>query len=175
MTTDKQLSGDELHQHQLTNKSFNAPYIICDGLQTPENLGSILRVADAIGSRGIILLDNDIDLKHNKITKLSRSTNKNISIEQHSISNLDELQKRFEFIFALEITKKSRNLFESNISACDAIVIGHESTGIREKVLAICNNTYHLPMYGQNGSMNISHALVVFLYEWRRQEFISKI
>lgn len=168
MTTDRQLSGNELHQRQLLNKNTNAPYIICDGLQTPDNLGSILRVADAIGSRGIILLDSNIDLTHNKISKLSRSTNKVIPIE--SLTGWDSLRTRFENIYALEITQQSRSIFNENILPCDAILLGHESKGIREDVLALCNGVFHLPMFGQNGSMNISHALAVFLYEWRRQE-----
>jgi len=170
MSNDKQLTGHELHQRQLAHKNFNAPHIICDGLQTPENLGSILRVADAVGSQGIILLDSDVDITHIKINKLSRSTHKIIPIEQASISDADMLKKRFENIYALEITQHSENLLESNIQACNAILLGHESRGIREAALTLCNGVFHLPMYGQNGSMNISHAVAVFLYEWRRQE-----
>lgn len=170
MTTDKQLSGEQLHHRQLQHKHVNAPHIICDGLHTPENLGSILRVADAIGSRGIILLNNTIDLSHNKIQKLSRSCNKVIPIESGSLENFHELRSRFKKIFALEITEQSKNTFESNILPCDAIVLGHESKGIRKEILAFCDGAFHLPMYGQNSSMNVSHALAIFLYEWRRQE-----
>jgi len=38
-----------------------APDIICDGIQTPQNFGSILRVADALGCNNIILLDSELD------------------------------------------------------------------------------------------------------------------
>ena len=169
MTHNIQLDGNELYKRQIDKHEFNAPHIICDGLKTPDNLGSILRVADAIGSKGIILLDSQMDLKNNKITKLARSADKFIKFEKMSLAEFNEYRARFKNLFALEITSSSSNAFHSDISPCDAILIGHESTGIREEVLALCDNTFHLPMYGLNGSMNISHALIVFLYEWRRQ------
>jgi len=81
MATNLQLNGDELHQRQKQNKQINAPMIICDGLKTPENLGSILRVADAVGSKGIILLDNEMDFNNKKISKIARSANKQFNIE----------------------------------------------------------------------------------------------
>ncbi len=167
---DRQLNSIELHERQIEKKNNHAPIIICDGLQTPENLGSILRVADAIGSTSIILLDSQIDLKHKKISKVARSTNKHIPINQMSFAQFIQAKATFNNLYALEITAQSKNTFTSNITDCDAILIGHESKGIRQKSLALCKGAFRLPMFGQNSSMNISHALVVFLYEWRRQK-----
>ncbi len=170
MMHDSQIKGDELFQRQRNRTRFNAPTIICDGLQTPDNLGSILRVADAAGSNNIILLDSDLDLHSKKISKIARSANKNIAVNKISLQQFTEFQNPFKHIVALEITQQSTNIFNSNILSCDAIVLGHESSGIRKDTLALCNAAVHLPMFGINGSMNISHALTVFLYEWRRQE-----
>ena len=172
MTLNTQLNGDELYKRQIDKRKLNAPVIICDGLKTPDNLGSILRVADAAGSNEIILLDSQIDIKSRKITKLSRSTDKFIKLKTMSFKEFESYRDCFKKIIALEITTTSSNLFDTNISSCDAVIIGHESVGISEKLLALCDNTLHLPMFGLNGSMNISHALIVFLYEWRRQETI---
>jgi len=171
MTANKQLTGDALYLRQKNETNFTAPFIICDGLQTPENLGSILRVADAAGSKGIILLDSALDLSSKKISKLSRSSNKHITIMQLSLVDFIQSEKnRFKKIYALEITTESKSLFSADITDCDAIVLGHESRGIRQELLLLCKQSIHLPMYGVNGSMNISHALSIFLYEWRRQK-----
>jgi len=170
MTADTQIKGADLFLRQKNNTCFSAPTIICDGLQTPENLGSILRVADAAGSKDIILLDSHIDLKNKKISKIARSANQNISIKPFTLPQFIEISSQFTHIVALEITDQSNDLFESEILNCDAVVLGHESTGIRNETLALCDMAVHLPMFGINGSMNISHALSVFLYEWRRQE-----
>lgn len=170
MNSGNQLTGHDLHLLQKDNRNNNAPAIICDGIQTPENLGSILRVADAIGSREILLIDNTIDLKNKKLSKLARSTEKYLQITQSSLDQFISHRSQFKNIYALEITTHSQSLLETNISSCDAVIIGHESKGIREELLELCDMAIHIPMYGNNGSMNISHALAVFLYEWRRQE-----
>ena len=170
MPDEKQLNGFDLNKRQLKNIRLNAPVIVCDGLQTPENLGSILRVADTIGSARIILLDNKIDLSSKKISKIARSTDKQLSLECLSFQQFIEIHKQFNHLYALEITSHSADVYKSDIASCDAILIGHESKGIRDETLALCTGSFHLPMYGFNGSMNISHALVVFLYEWRRQQ-----
>ena len=172
MSLNKQLNGDQLYKRQIDKRKLNAPVIICDGLKTPDNLGAIFRVADAAGSNEIILIDSQIDIKNKKISKLSRSTDKFINLKNMTFEDFQTYRSRHDKMFALEITTSSSNIFDSDISHCDAIIIGHESTGIREKVLDLCDNTFHLPMFGINGSMNISHALVVFLYEWRRQKML---
>ena len=80
-----------------------------------------------------------------------------------------DIKHRYQHIAALEITDQSRPLHNSDICQIDAVIIGHESTGIRQRVLDICEQAIHIQMYGINGSMNISHALAIFLFEWRRQ------
>ena len=169
MSPEVQIKGQALHQRQKLQTNINGPAIICDGLQTPENLGSILRVADATGSKKIILLDSELDLTNKKISKLARSTDRHLTIEHSSLDEFINKSIQYEYLCALEITTASRDVFHSDIKACDAIIVGHESHGIRPEVLALSKASFHLPMFGINGSMNISHALAVFLYEWRRQ------
>ena len=170
MTSGKQLTGTELHTRQKTNKNLNGPCIICDGIKTPENFGAILRVADAIGSQEIILLDSDLDLKNKKLSNLARKTNTHLKITNLSLDEFIKSRSNYKALYALEITTYSQNLFNESIIDCDAVVIGHESNGISNAVLDLCDQAIHLPMFGTNSSMNISHALAVFLYEWRRQE-----
>lgn len=173
MNNGRQLSGSSLHQRQTLNKNIphtvQAPVVICDGLQNPENLGSILRVADAIGCQKILLVDCQINTTHKKISKLARSTDKNLVVENLSKIEFLNIHSQFKHIIALEITTTSKNLYSENILSCDALIIGHESSGISKELLSICPRHIHIPMYGINSSMNISHALSVFLYEWRRQ------
>jgi len=170
MPTGDQIRGQDLFLRQQSIKNANGPVIICDGIQTPENFGSILRVADAAGSRNVWLLDSDLDLKSKKLSKLARSADQHLNIDHLSLSCFVEKRTKFKNLCALEITTHSNSLFETNINSCDGIIIGHESLGIRPKLLSYCDRAIHLPMYGTNGSMNVSHALSVFLYEWRRQQ-----
>lgn len=169
MSSGRQIRGQALFNRQQAQQDFTGPTIICDGLRTPENFGSILRIADATGCREIILLDSDLDLGNKKLSRLARSCDRHLDITRMSRAEFETCRQRFRHLYALEITSASHDLFETDISACDAIVTGHESGGISDDLLALCDKAIHLPMYGVNGSMNLSHALAVFLYEWRRQ------
>lgn len=174
MSCGTQLRGDELFSRQQKQaekfaQQKPAPDIICDGIQTPQNFGSILRVADALGCKNIILLDSELDLSHKKLSRLARSTEQHLNIIQLALDDFLALHQRYQSLCALEITSQSSNLFNSHIVDCDGIIIGHEAQGVRQPLLDICSRAFHLPMYGINGSMNLSHSLAVFLYEWRRQ------
>ena len=169
MNNGKQIKGQALYNLQQLNKNLNGPTIICDGLQSPENLGSILRVADAAGSQNIILLDSGLDLSHKKLSKLARSTDRHLTIQHSTLDEFITYRHQFKALFALEITDKSLDAFQTDITACDGLILGHEAGGVRDDLLSLCDKAIHLPMYGVNGSMNISHALAIFLYEWRRQ------
>lgn len=179
MSCGKQLRGDELFSRQqkqaekLTQQR-PAPDIICDGIQTPQNFGSILRVADALGCNNIILLDSELDLGHKKLSRLARSTEQHLNVTQYSLQEFLSQYQRYHSLCALEITSESSDLFNSSIVDCDGIIIGHEAQGVRQALLDICTRAIHLPMYGINGSMNVSHALAVFLYEWHRQHPTSQ-
>lgn len=175
MSAGKQLRGDELFsQQQKQAKKFAqlnvAPDIICDGIQTPQNFGSILRVADALGCKNIILLDSELDLKHKKLSRLARSSEQHLNITQLALQQFLAQHSNYQSLCALEITSESNDLFSNTINDCDGIIIGHEAQGVRQALLDICTRAIHLPMYGVNSSMNVSHALVVFLYEWHRQQ-----
>ncbi len=167
---DTQIRGGSLHQRQSTNTRFNGPTIICDGIQTPENFGSILRVADAAGCQKVILLDSELDTRHKKLSRLARSTDRHIEIEASTLELFLQNRHRYQSLFSLEITEHSKNMYQQNITSCDGIIIGHESRGVRDELLQICKASIHLPMFGVNGSMNLSHSLALFLFEWRRQK-----
>ena len=169
MNSGNQIKGQALYNQQQLNKNLNGPTIICDGLQSPENLGSILRVADAAGSQKIILLDSGLDLNNKKLSKLARSTDRHLTVEHATLEKFITNRHQFNALYALEITDKSIDIFQSDITTCDGLVLGHEAGGVREDLLSLCDMAIHLPMYGVNGSMNISHALAVCLFEWRRQ------
>lgn len=169
MTGGTQLKGDELLKRQQQYKASSGPEVICDGIQTPQNFGSILRVADAMGCLSIRLLDSDLDLRNKKLSRLARSTDKHLDIQHQTLSSFLQQRQQYSHLYALEITSNSYNLAQTDISHCDGIVIGHESQGIRPALLECCDMAVHLPMYGKNGSMNVSHALAIFLYQWRCQ------
>lgn len=171
----KQINSQVLYENQRSHSTGNticeAPIIIAYGLRTPDNIASVLRVADAVFSTHIIFVtekDQKFELD-NKIKKISRNTDKELNIEQYEVDEFISLCQKLPIMIAIEITTQSKNIFESKLPKKCCMVIGSENHGIDERILKKCQCAVHIPMYGKNGSMNVSHALAIGLYEWRRQ------
>ncbi|MBT3242261.1 MAG: TrmH family RNA methyltransferase [Bacteroidetes bacterium] len=147
--------------------------ILCDGISLPVNIGNIFRLADAFGVERIVFAGQKIDVRNRKVKQVSRSTHlwipySNITLLPPEIS---ELKNRGYFIIALEITDNSQVIQEVDLSSNQktALIIGSEHKGISEEVLSLCDKTFHIPIFGQNTSMNVANALAVSLYEISKQ------
>jgi len=169
----KQLGTRALFQQQqlsLNRQIKPGPVIIADGLRTPENIGGLIRLADAMGSRKVLLVgDERIDLSSKKISRVSRGTEKHIKIECipkiEFLSNCGSLQP----LIAIELTTRAENLLSTDLPEQCSLVIGSERHGISAEILDKCQKAVFIRMYGINGSMNVTHALAIALYEWRKQ------
>lgn len=168
-----QLEGQELYERQKKVRSQilypPAPRIIATNLQVPDNLGSVLRLADAAGSNAVIFI-GATELDHKRIHKTARSCESLIPWEVYNSDRFFEEINLFRPLVALEITSSSNNIFSTSMPDNCAFVIGNERYGIPEKILSVCDLSVHIPMYGTNGSMNVTHALAIALFEWRRQK-----
>lgn len=169
----KQIRNRDLYnkREQDTKASENiiTPVVIAEGIRTPENLASILRLADAAGIKQVVLVDTGVDIHNKKINRIARDCIKYLQIEHISLDDFVLTVGDYQPLYALEITTESKDLFKSNLTGKFSLVVGSERYGISEKMLGLCSGATHIPMYGRNGSMNVAHALAIALYEWRRQ------
>ncbi len=166
----EQLDGKTLYERQKTARDLAGPTVIAANLEKPENIGSLLRVADAAGCAEVILAQ-DRRLRHReRIFATAVETQNHVP---WCVSLVDEFLAGAAAIgpnlIAIELTTTSRNVFEVALPRACAFVIGNERYGIPDKILAACNSAVHVPMFGVKGSMNVTHALAVVLWEWRRQ------
>lgn len=75
-------------------------------------------------------------------------------------------------MLALEITDASQSLFDFQLPGAAAglpnrpiyLIAGNESAGVSQELLDLCHASVHLPMYGQNTSMNVSVSLGAAVY-----------
>ena len=109
----KQIDGQTLYERQQESiklqRNVVAPVIIATGLRTPDNIASVLRIADAAYSNRIVFVtdENDTVEFNNKIKRLSRSTDKGIRIEQYELDTFLNICGDLPVMIALEITTLS--------------------------------------------------------------------
>lgn len=158
----RQLSHPEINNF----KHYKSLIIVCDGISDKRNIGMISRLAEAFGISKIILNCNQITFDQ-KIRKISRSTvnafewsfTKDLSQE---LVNLKELGY---VITSVEYCDKSKDLNQLSFEGYDkmVLIIGHESKGVSQTLLDLSDLILHIPMYGKNTSINVTHALAIAL------------
>ena len=171
----EQLNSQLLYERQkafgASKTHLPAPTVVAAGLQVPENVGSVLRLADAAGVGKVIFLHNDENPAHpmERIHRSARNTEALVEWESCAQEQFLELNHTVGPLVALELTTASTSIFAKHLPEQCTFLIGNESHGIPSKLLNACQQAVHIPMYGVNGSMNVSHALAIVLFEWRRR------
>lgn len=165
---DEQLNHNQVGFENLSKLEIS---ILLDQIDSPANLGSIFRNAEAFNVKTIwIREENKKDLNSNRFKRTSRSTLKNLNVIFY-----ENYQKVFEDFegpkVGLEITANSCDVTKLGDIKTDQIllVLGNEKSGIDENVLQQLDKVYHIKMFGKNSSMNVSQTLGIALYELRRK------
>lgn len=146
--------------------------LVCDHITNAPNIGSLFRLADAFGIEELIFCGEDISLGK-RMTKTSRSTEKYVTyrLEKSIDVVIQDLKESNYHLIALEITESSKELnqFKLTTNLPIALILGHESFGISESILAQMDAVVHINMYGNNSSMNVVQAASITLYELTKQ------
>ena len=159
-------------QHKTSGGKFPLSIIASD-ISSPRNIGSLFRLCDALGIEKLYLCGDTATPPNNKINKTSRSTEKHIDYETHQDTEalISQLKASGVFILSLEITScsiaiNSTEFIDSiNQNKTFVLILGSEQTGISEPLLALSNQTIHIPMHGNNSSMNVISAASIACFE----------
>lgn len=141
-------------------------YIVLDSLKCAHNIGTILRLADALLISKVFICGNTIIPPNKKIKISSRGSEKWVPWEyRESISEvLRELKENGVFIMSAEVTKDSIPYDTAIFTSPVCIVLGREYDGVSNEALSLSNCVVHLPMYGMCNSINVSTTASVLMY-----------
>ena len=158
-----QLTHDS-HHSNTHNKEI---IILCDHINSPANQGAIFRLADAFGAREIQFIGAPIDIQSARLKKTARSTQQHIAYNNYesATTQLKRLQEDGYFCLALEITDASIPISHLQIPHNKIVLLlGNEQEGVSKDLLKEVDKAMHIPMYGQNSSMNVAQAAAIALY-----------
>ena len=144
--------------------------LVLDGIQDPHNLGACLRVADAVGAHAVIApKDRAVGLTQTAIKVASGAAE---SVPYITVTNLArtlrELKEREIWVVGTDAEAKE-DLYTAQWPVATAWVLGAEGDGMRRLTREHCDELARLPTGGAIGSLNVSNAAAVSLYEVRRQ------
>jgi len=147
--------------------------VALDSIQDPQNLGAIIRSAEALGIHGIVLPKNRTSAINETVAKCSSGAIEYLPIAW--VTNLTrgiEQLKKAGFWVAGIAPDGNTPCYQHKFDAPMVLVIGGEEKGIRPLLKKSCDVTLKIPMEGSLGSLNASAAAAVIFYETLRQKNI---
>lgn len=154
----------------LYEEGANPFLLVLDGLTDTRNFGAIGRTADCSGVNGIIIPErNSVSVTPDAVkTSAGGLFYVPVCRERDLVSAVRLLRDSgVKVVGATE--KGARDYTEIDYSVPVAIVMGSEDTGISSEVLRLCDELAAIPMLGNIGSLNVSVAAGVMMYEAVRQ------
>jgi len=144
--------------------------LILDRIQDPHNLGACLRTADGAGADAVVLPKGGACPVTPAVTRVAAGAAGRLPVFR--VSNLartmENLQQRGIWITGGDAAA-GRTLYEVDLGAAAAIVVGAEGCGLRRLTRQHCDQLARIPLAGSVSSLNVSVAAGVFLFEALRQ------
>jgi len=148
--------------------------LLLDQLQDPQNLGTLLRSAEAFGVHGVILPLARAASVTPAVVNASSGATEMLRICQHNlVQAMDRIKSAGGWIIGLEDSPEAQTPSQINLAGGIGLVIGNEGSGLRRLVRDNCDLLMRLPMQGQIDSLNAAVAGSIALYLIRQARLVS--
>ena len=139
--------------------------LILDTLQNPQNLGTLIRTAEALGVHGVVIPTHRAAGITPAVVSASAGASEHTLVAQANLAqSIRELKQAGAWVVGLDESIESKSPEEVRLEGALAVVVGSEGEGIRPLVRSECDFMLRLPMQGQIQSLNASVAGSVALY-----------
>jgi 23S rRNA (guanosine2251-2'-O)-methyltransferase len=147
--------------------------VALDGVEDPQNVGAIVRAADAAGARGLVLTQRRAPPLGPALARASAGAIEWMPVARvpNLVRALGELKQAGFWVVGADVTAE-RTLFELPdrlLSGDVVVVLGAEGRGMRRSILEAVDHPVRIPMMGRVGSMNVATAGAVVLFELLRR------
>lgn len=144
--------------------------VVIEDIHDPHNVSAMLRSADAVG-----ILEVQLVYVNDPFPKLGKKSSASATkwIKRRPFRSVGEcyaqLRKEGFTICATHLGKRSKSLYDVDLTKKVALVFGNEHRGVSEEAAALADVNFQIPMIGMIQSLNVSVACAVTLYEAFRQ------
>ncbi|RXK54353.1 RNA methyltransferase [Oleiharenicola lentus] len=143
--------------------------LVCESIEKPGNLGTILRSADAAGCDAVIVCDPVTDLFNPNVVRASTGVLFSVPVVVGDSASVHAWLKA-KGIRTAATTPHTTNLYaQTDLRGPLAIIMGSEQYGLSEFWMKSADVLVRIPMAGQADSLNVAMATIITLFEAVRQ------
>ena len=143
--------------------------LILDNIQDPGNLGTIIRTADSVGLKQIIVSKGTVDSYNSKVIRSTMGAFFRVNIiESNNLIDTVKQIKNNGFKVVTTSLQTDKSIYDIELKKT-AIIVGNEANGVSKEIIDIADEKVIIPMKGKTESLNVAVATGVLLYEYLRQ------
>ena len=162
-------------EHILAGITTDSLLVLLDGVEDPHNLGAIIRTAECAGATAVIIPERRAAHVTEVVAKTSAGATEYLPIAL--VTNLarfiEQLKQRNVWVVGVEQSGQMPYT-QYDYAGAVALVLGGEGQGLHRLVRERCDVVVAIPMLGRIGSLNVSVAAGVVLFEALRQRSAPK-
>ena len=152
--------------------SSEPPFLLLlDHVQDPQNLGSLLRTAEAAGLHGVVIPERRAAGVTPAAVRASAGAAEHVRVAQvtNLVHAMEWLKSKEVWLAGLEAVPGAQLHTQADLRGPLGLVVGSEGQGLARLVRETCDYLIRLPMHGQVASLNAGVAGAIALYEALRQ------
>ncbi len=156
----------------VVSQASEPPFLLLlDHIQDPQNLGSLLRTAEAVGVHGVVIPGRRAAGVTPAVVRASAGAAEQVHVVQVSnlVQAMEHLKAAGVWLAGLDALRGVQLYTEADLGGPLGLVVGSEGRGLARLVRQTCDFLIRLPMHGQVESLNAGVAGAIALYEARRQ------
>lgn len=171
----KQLRPTDLKRlhREWNRRSAGRIALLLDGVQSPFNVGSIVRTAAAYRVEHLYLCGPTTSPASVKSARVSLGTERYLSWStfERGADAADEAREDGYTVIGLELADDAVPLHQMAPASDVCLAVGNEDHGLTPATLAACDAVAFLPLMGRVGSLNVATAAAIAIYELRRRSW----
>jgi 23S rRNA (guanosine2251-2'-O)-methyltransferase len=151
--------------------ALDTPLLVClDQVTDPQNFGAVIRSAEGAGATGVVVPAHGSARVTPAVAKASAGAVEHlpIAVVPNLARYLADIKGPDLWAYAAE-SEGELSVWNAELTGGVALVFGAEGKGVRPLVRRTCDAVISIPLAGRVGSLNVSVAAGVLLYEARRQ------
>ncbi len=151
----------------------DALILVCESIEKPGNLGTMLRSADASGAAAVIVCDPCTDIHNPNVVRASTGTLFTLPVAVADAQATVAWLKANGFAIMAATPHAEKLYFEQKLTGRVALCLGSEQYGLSDIFMKDAGLRVRIPMLGVADSLNVSAAATILLSEVVRQRVLS--
>ncbi len=154
----------------------DGPILILDHLQDPQNIGTLLRAAEAAGVAGVVIPQDRSVSVTPAVVNASAGAVELLPVAQvpNLVQAVERAKKAGRWAIGLEEDERAVDLFTGDLPLPAVLIVGAEGPGIGPNLRKHCDVLAVIPMIGRIASLNASTAGSIALFELLRRSIAER-